>query len=102
MAKLSSCSPAVKPRRRPRAKVPYRVRNWPAYNAGLKQRGSLTVWVPGDLAEVWYYQGPTKRGAQYTFSDVAIQTVLTLRMIYHLPPAPSRGLCGIRVGAAGA
>ena len=98
MAKLSSCSPAVKPRRRrrrgPRAKVPYRVRNWPAYNAGLKQRGSLTVWVPSDLADVWYYQGPNQRGAQYTFSDVAIQTVLMLRMIYHLPLRQAEGFAG--------
>ena len=98
MAKLSSCSPAVKPRRRrrrgPRAKVPYRIRNWPAYNAGLKQRGSLTVWVPCDLAEVWYYQGPTTRGAQYTFSDIAIQTVLTLRLIYHLPLRQAEGFVG--------
>ena len=94
MAKLSSCSSAVKPRRRRRAQVPYRVRNWPAYNAGLKQRGSLTVWVPPDLADVWYYQGPTKRGAQYTFSDVAIQTVLMLRMIYHLPLRQAEGFAG--------
>ena len=87
------CSSAVKPRRRRRAQVPYRVRNWPAYNAGLKQRGSLTVWVPPDLADVWYYQGPTKRGAQYTFSDVAIQTVLMLRM-NHLPLRQAEGFAG--------
>ena len=32
-------SPSVKPRRRRRRfKVVYRVRNWPAYDAGLKQR----------------------------------------------------------------
>ena len=98
MAKLSSCSRAVKPRRRrrrgPHAQVPYHIRNWPAYNAGLKQRGSLTVWVPADLAEVWYYQGPNQRGAQYTFSDIAIQTVLTLRMIYHLPLRQAEGFVG--------
>ena len=96
MANLSSCPGAVKPRRRRRrrAKVKYRVGNWPAYNAGLKQRGALTVWFPGDLAAVWYYQGPPKRGAQYTFSDLAIQTVLTLRMIYHLPLRQAEGFVG--------
>ena len=98
MAKLSSCSSAVKPRRRRRRrrrpKGAYRVRNWPAYNAGLKQRGSLTVWLPSDLTEIWYYQGPNQRGAQYTFSDVAIQTVLTLRMIYHLPLRQAEGFVG--------
>ena len=69
----------------------YRVRNWPAYDAGLKQRGSLTVWCGSDLAQTWYYQGPNQRGAQYTFSDVAIQTVLTLRLVYHLPLRQTEG-----------
>ena len=69
MAKLSSCSSAVKPRRRRRcrAKVRYRFRNWLAYNAGLKQRCDLTVWLPSDLAEVWYYQAPQAGGAIYLF-----------------------------------
>ena len=42
------------------------------------------MWCSPDVSRSWYYQGPNKRGAQYTFSDVAIQTVLTLGMIYHL------------------
>ncbi len=44
MSKVSSSRPSVKsPRRRPRrSKVVYRVRNWSTYEAGLKQRGSLT------------------------------------------------------------
>ena len=92
MANLSSCPPAVKSRRRRRGvKEKYRLRNWPAYNAGLKQRGSLTVWCSPDVADGWYYQGPNKRGAQYTFSDVAIQPVLTLGMIYHLPLRQAEG-----------
>ena len=93
MANLSSFPPPVKPRRRG-VKVKYRVRNWPAYNRGLKQRGDLTVWLPTDLADVWSYQGRPKRGAQYTFSAIAIQTVLTLRMIYHLPLRQAEGFVG--------
>ena len=96
MANLSSCPPPVKPRRRRRrAKVRYRVRNWPAYNWGLKRRGDLTVWFSTDLADVWYYQGPPS-GAQYTFSALAIQTVLTLGMIYHLPLRQAEGfVCSV-------
>ena len=95
MAKLSSCPTPVKSRRRHRcrAKVRYRVRNWSPYNRGLKQRGDLMVWFPTDLADVWYYQGP-KSGAQYTFSDLAIQTVLTLRMIYLMPLRQAEGFVG--------
>ena len=29
------------------AKSQYRVRNWPEYEAGLKKRGDLTVWLSG-------------------------------------------------------
>ena len=93
MANLSSCPPSVKPHRRSRrrSQVVYRVRNWPAYDAGLQQRGSLTVWFTPQAVEAWYYQGPRQRGAQYTFSEVAIQTALILRLLYHLPLRQTEG-----------
>ena len=90
MPKVSSSSSPVKSARR-RPKVVYRVRNWSAYEAGLKQRGSLTVWCSPQAVEAWYYQGPLQQGAQYTFSAVAIQTALTLRLIYHLPLRQTEG-----------
>ena len=93
MANLSSCSSSVKPSRSPRrrSQVVYRVRNWADYEAGLQQRGSLTVWLTPQAVEAWYYQGPPQRGAQYTFSEVAIQTALTLRLLYHLPLRQTEG-----------
>jgi hypothetical protein len=30
-------------------KVPYRVRNWRDYEAGLRRRGSLTIWFTESL-----------------------------------------------------
>ena len=69
----------------------YRVRNWADYEAGLQQRGSLTVWCTPQAVEAWYYQGPPQRGAQYTFSEVAIQTALTLRLLYHWPLGQTEG-----------
>lgn len=93
MAKVSSSSSPVQSARR-RPKVVYRVRNGSAYEAGLKQRGSLTVWFSPQAVEAWYYQGPSQRGAQYTFSDGAIQTALTLRMLYHLPLRQTEGFVG--------
>ena len=89
MPNLSSCPSPVKTCRR--SKVVYRVRNWPAYDAGLQQRGSLTVWCTPQAVQAWYYQGPPQRGAQYTFSEVAIQTALTLRLLYHLPLRQTEG-----------
>jgi hypothetical protein len=29
-------------------KVRYRAQNWPAYEAGLKRRGDLTLWLDED------------------------------------------------------
>jgi len=64
-------------------KTPYRIRNWPAYNAALIGRGSLTLWVDDEAIRSWRYTGPTQRGAQYHYADTAIRCVLTLRVVYH-------------------
>jgi hypothetical protein len=34
-------------------KVTYRIRNWSEYNAGLKQRGSLTFWIDESVLQEW-------------------------------------------------
>ena len=79
--------PSVSSKRSPGKKPPsvvYRVGNWSAYNQALKQRGSLTVWFSTEAVAAWSYQGPPQRGAQFQYSDLAIETALTLRLIYHL------------------
>ena len=55
--------------KRPRGK--YKTTNWADYNASLKARGSLTVWLDKDMQ--WYATVSGKRGRQRTFSDAAIQ-----------------------------
>jgi len=55
-------------------------RNWPAYNEALKRRGSLTIWF--DPAVTWD-AGPTgRRGRQRTYSDAAIQTCLSMKVLF--------------------
>jgi len=73
-------------------KTQYRIRNWPAYNAALIGRGSLTLWVDEEAIRSWRYSGPTQRGAQYHYADVAITCVLTLRAVYHLALRAAEGL----------
>lgn len=69
----------------------YRVRNWHHYNEGLKQRGSLTFWISKEALEQWG-AGPTgRRGGQPLYSDLAIETCLTVRMVYHLPLRAAKG-----------
>lgn len=63
----------------------YRVRNWSEYNAGLKQRGSLTFWLDEAAIKAWLNEEKTgKRGASNTYNDIAIETVAMIRSIYSL------------------
>ena len=58
----------------------YKTRNWPAYNEALKRRGSLTIWF--DPAMAWEAAPTGKRGRQPDYSDAAIQTCLTLKVLF--------------------
>ena len=79
-------------RRFPRAK--YRVTNWSAYEAGLRQRGSLTVWFSDDAVEAWRAAARSTPGGQPRYSAVAIETALTLRVIFHLAFRQTEGPIG--------
>lgn len=76
-------SPTNKPTR-PRQKSVYRIRNWADYDRALVQRGSLTLWIGEDARQHWTYAGPTQRGAQFLYSDLALETMLTLREVFQL------------------
>jgi hypothetical protein len=72
-------------------KPAYRIRNWKKYNDALVNRGSLTLWVDQASLQAWRHQGPARRGAQFDYSDLAIQCLLTLRAIYHLTLRATEG-----------
>jgi Transposase DDE domain len=69
----------------------YRIRNWKQYNDALVNRGSLTLWVDQDTLRAWRYQGPARRGAQFEYSALAIECLLTLRAVYHLTLRATEG-----------
>src|SRR5947209_3199772 len=73
---------AARRHRIPRAR--YRVTNWPAYEAGLRRRGDLTLRL--DEAALAGWSAPTRStpGGQPIYSDLAIELVLTLRLVFHL------------------
>ena len=62
----------------------YRVRNWPAYEAGLKRRGDLTLWLDEAAMAGWQAPRRTTPGGQAWYSDAAIELVLMLRLVFHL------------------
>jgi len=75
----------------PRFKTKYRVGNWPEYDRGLVDRGDLTVWILEEAIDGWRPQPSGARGGQWRFSDTAIETALTLRLVFHLPLRQTEG-----------
>lgn len=63
-----------------KTKAKYRVRNWNAYDAALKQRGSITFWVNEEVIEQWRNEQKTgRKGASNYYSDVAMSDDKPLR-----------------------
>ena len=75
----------------PRYKTKYRVANWAAYNQALVRRGDVTVWLSSDAIAAWTPRRSGRRGGQRRYSDLAIETALTLRLLYHLPLRQAEG-----------
>ena len=73
------------------AKSPYRVRNWPEYEAGLRRRGDLTLWFSEDAIKAWCAPPSGEPGGQRVYANIAIETVLTIRMVFHLPLRQTEG-----------
>ncbi len=72
----------------------YRVKNWSEYDAGLRARGSLTVWFSEEAIEGWRAAPRSTRGGQPYYSELAITTALTLRAVFRLPLRQTEGLIG--------
>ena len=75
----------------PRYKTKYRVANWAAYNQALVRRGDVTVWVSSEAIAAWTPGRSGRRGGQRRYLDLAIETALTLRLLYHLPLRQAEG-----------
>jgi hypothetical protein len=69
-----------------------RVTNWAAYDAGLRARGSLTVWFTPEAVAAWKAEPRTGRGGQPAYSALAIATALTLRAVFRLALRQTEGL----------
>jgi hypothetical protein len=74
-------------------KYRYRVTNWAEYDRALVNRGNLTLWFDEQhIAESWTPPRPVGRGKPGSYSDVAIQTCLTLKTLFRLPYRATEGL----------
>ena len=77
--------PTKRSRVHPKYKTQYRVSNWSDYDQALVQRGNITLWVTQDAIDNWKAKPTKRRGGQPKYSDLAIETALTLRLLLHLP-----------------
>jgi hypothetical protein len=72
-------------------KMSFKVRNWAEYEAGLRRRGSLTLWIGDAVLENWQSIG---RKGQRRYSAQAIQTSLMLRTAFRMALRQAEGLLG--------
>jgi len=74
------------------AKKSMKVTNWAEYNAGLRRRGSLTLWVTEETIAAWQAPARLTRGGQSHYSDTAIETNLLIRAAFRMPLRQAQGL----------
>ncbi|MCO6389300.1 MAG: IS5 family transposase [Devosia sp.] len=77
----------------------YKTRNWPAYNKALKRRGSLTIWFDPDMT--WDAAPTGKRGRQPVYSDAAVQTCLTMKVLFGMALRQTTGFVESLLGLIG-
>src|SRR3954454_12071187 len=78
-----------------------KVTNWREYDAGLRQRGSLTVWFTEEAVQAWEAEPRKTRGGQPTPAPRAIVPGLPWRAAFPLPFRQTEGLIGSVIGLLG-
>ena len=81
---------AHKKNRNPKYKERYQGINWAEYAAespmkNLKNRGNICLWISDEVSKEWISPSEKVRGGQQIYSDLAIEIVLSLRLVFHLP-----------------
>ena len=82
----------MKSRVHPKYKTKSHVGNWPEYEISLVRRGDIALWLSTDAIVAWTTPAPSgRRGGQRKFSGHAIETALTLRLVFGLPLRQAEG-----------
>ena len=79
------------PRRHKIKKVRYKVTNWRDYNNGLRQRGDFTIYFTEEAIADWHPAKTGARGRPLKYSDIAIETTLFIRQVFHQPLRQTEG-----------
>ena len=76
--------------RHPRYKKKYRVTNWSSYDRSLVNRGDVTLWLSEEVLQSWSHCSKQTFGRPKLYSDLAIETALSLRLVFKLPLLPRK------------
>jgi hypothetical protein len=79
----------------------FRMTNWSTYEAGLRRRGSLMLWVSDEAIAAWKAALRKTPGGQARYSETAIETALMVRLVFHQPLRPHGGFARIAAGPDG-
>jgi Transposase DDE domain len=71
--------------RHPQYTTAYRVSNWREYDQALRDRGNITLWLRQEAIDAWTPPQTGTHGGQPVYSDTAIETAWSLRLLLHLP-----------------
>lgn len=85
----------------PTYKTKYRVANWASYDRALVRRGDVTLWLAPEAIAAWTPDRVGTRGGQRKYSALAIETALTIRLIFHLPLRQAEGFLTSLFGVMG-
>ena len=85
----------------PNHKTKYCVENWTEYERGLIRRGDITVWLSPAAIAAWSPEKSGLPGGQRKFSDLAIETAHTVRLVFGLPLRQAEGFLRSLFGLLG-
>jgi hypothetical protein len=77
--------------RHPKYKATYRVKNWCEYDTSLRDPEDITLWRSQEAIDAWTVPKTGKHGGQWVHSDIAIETALAIRLLFHLPLRQTKG-----------
>lgn len=77
----------------------YRTTNWTHYNAALRKRGSLLIWLDKEMTWLAPHEG--RPGRPPVFSNAAIQLCLSVKVLFKLPLRQTAGMVASLLRMAG-
>lgn len=75
----------------PRYKTKYRATNWAECDRSRGERDDITLWISPEAFKAWKPRASRRRGAPRNDSDLAVETALTLRVVFQLPLRQAKG-----------